>query len=315
MTSAQPIVNRQSTFLNLKRLTLLIVCFLLVSSTVMAQEKKRKRPASPAYKEKKAKEDAKFLNKQWWLGLKAGANISKVSSEKSYSAVTPTNYEFSSIAKQYKNYDLVGSQVTLEVTFYFKGFSASLQPTYQHARFLYANTYEWTSTIETTNHVQLNFEQEQKVDHAIIPLVVKYDITGNKLRPYVQIGIYTAMLINASKEVSIKGIDNAAGGVNEFTNESIIVGAKDLFAKNHWGLMGGAGLNYNLGNNVRLNLDVMYKHGMSNIVSTKNRYDSDRLAGVGDVLDDLTLDNINFSIGCLFPLRFLSSGFKTLDLK
>lgn len=298
----------------MKRLSLLLLCCLLITAAV-AQEKKRKKPSSPAYKEKKAKEDAKFLNKQWWLGLKGGANLSKVSVEKSYSAIAPTNYDFVDIAKQYKNFDLIGSQVTLEATFYFKGFSFSFQPTYQHTRFFYANSYEWTSLTETTNHVVLNFEQEQKVDHAILPLIVKYDITGNKLRPYVQIGVYSAMLINASKSVSIKGIDNAAGGVNEFTDESIIIGAKDLFAKNHWGIMGGAGLNYNLGNNVRLNFDVLYRHGMSNIVSTQNRYESDRLSGVGDVLDDLTLDNLAISVGCLFPLRFLSSGFKTLDLK
>lgn len=298
----------------MKRLSLLLLCCLFLTVAV-AQEKKRKKPASPAYKEKKAKEDAKFLNKQWWLGLKAGGNLSKVSVEKMYSAITPTNYEPSTISKQYKNMDLVGSQVTLEVTFYFKGFSASFQPTYQHSRFLYTNSYEWTSTAETSNHVLLNFEQEQKVDHAILPLIIKYDISGNKLRPYVQAGIYTAMLINASKEVSVKGIDNAAGGTNEFSDESIIVGAKDLFAKNHWGLLGGVGVNYNLGNHVRLNFDVMYRYGMSNIVSTKNRYDSDRLAGVGDVLDDLTLDNLSVSIGCLFPLRFLSSGFQTLDKK
>jgi outer membrane protein W len=298
----------------MKRLSLLLLCCLIITAGV-AQEKKRKKPASPAYKEKKAKEDAKFLNKQWWLGLKAGPNWSKVSVDKSYSVLAPTNYEFDHIAKQYKNYDLVGSQATLEVTFYFKGFSLSFQPTYQHSRFLYTNSYEWTSDRETTNHVELDFEQEQKVDHAIIPLIVKYDIMGNKIRPYVQIGVYSAMLINASKSVSVKGIDNAAGGVNEFTEETINLGAKDLFAKNHWGLMGGVGLNYNLGNNVRLNFDVLYRHGMSNIVSTKNRYDSDRLSGVGDVMDDLTLDNLNISIGCLFPLRFLSSGFKTLDLK
>jgi len=298
----------------MKRLSLLLLCCLFLTVAV-AQEKKRKKPASPAFKEKKAKEDAKFLNKQWWLGLKGGGNLSKVSVEKMYSAISPTNYEPSTISKQYKNMDLVGSQVTLEVTFYFKGFSASFQPTYQHSRFLYTNSYEWTSTTETSNHVLLNFEQEQKVDHAILPLIIKYDIIGDKLRPYVQAGIYTAMLINASKEVSIKGIDNAAGGTNEFSDESIIIGAKDLFAKNHWGLMGGVGVNYNLGNHVRLNLDVMYRYGMSNIVSTKNRYDSDRLSGVGDVLDDLTLDNLSVSIGCLFPLRFLSSGFQTLDKK
>ncbi len=299
----------------MKRLSLLLLCCLIALTVAVAQEKKRKKPSSPAFKEKKAKEDAKFLNKQWWLGLKAGANLSKVTVDKSYSAIAATNYEPNTIGKKYKNFDLMGSQATLEVTFYFKGFSFSFQPTYQHSRFFYSNTYEWTSTTESTDHVQLNFEQEQKVDHAIIPLIVKYDIMGDKLRPYVQIGIYSAMLINANKSVTMKGVDNAAGGVNEFSNESIIIGAKDLFAKNHWGLIGGAGVNYNLGNNVRLNLDVMYRYGMSNITSTKNRYDSDRLSGVGDVLDDLTLDNLSISLGCLFPLRFLSSGFKTLDKK
>lgn len=299
----------------MKRLSLFLFCLLMLFSAAHAQEKKKKRPVSPAFKEKKAKEDAKFLNKQWWLGLKAGGNLSKVSVEKSYSAVSPTNYNYSDISKRYTSFDLVGSHATLEATFYFKGFSLSFQPTYQHSRFMYTNAYEWTSTQSESYRVELNFEQEQKVDHAIIPLVVKYDITGNKMRPYVQVGIYTAMRINASKEVTVKGIDYAAGGENEFSSESIIVGAKDLFAKNHWGLLGGVGLNYNLGNNVRLNFDVMYRHGMSNITSTKNRYGSDRLNGVTDVMDDLTLDNLNFSIGCLFPLRFLSSGFKTLDLK
>lgn len=298
----------------MKRLSLLLFCCLLILAAE-AQDKKRKKIASPAFKEKKAREDSKFLEKQWWLGLKGGANLSKVSVDKVYSAVAPTNYDYSDIAKRYTNFDLVGSQITLEATFYFKGFSLSVQPTYQHSRFIYTNSYSWSSDIEETNHVELNFEQEQKVDHAIIPLVIKYDITGNKLRPYVQIGVYTAMLINANKSVSITGIDHAAGGANEFKEESIIIGAKDLFAKNHWGIMGGAGLNYNLGNNVRLNLDILYRHGMSNIVSTDNRYGSDRLSGVGDVMDDLSLDNLSFSAGVLFPLRFLSSGFKTLDLK
>src|SRR5688500_6834416 len=76
----------------MKRLALLLLCCLFLAAAV-AQEKKRKKPASPAFKEKKAKEDAKFLNKQWWLGLKGGGNLSKVSVEKMYSAISPTNYE------------------------------------------------------------------------------------------------------------------------------------------------------------------------------------------------------------------------------
>ena len=72
-------------------------------------------------------------------------------------------------------------------------------------------------------------------------------------------------------------------------------------------------MNYNFKNHVRLNLDVMYKLGMSNISSTENRYGSDRLAGVGDAMDDMKLDNLSVSLGCLFPLRFLQSSLQTLD--
>ncbi len=294
----------------MKRLNLLLLCFMLALAT-FAQEKKRK--PSAYNQQKQNKEDEKFLEKQWWLGFKAGANLSKVTVEKTYSVIAPTNYEASTIGKKYESFNLVGSQATIEVSFYFKRFLLSFQPTYQHTRFSYANQFVWSSSDEVTNRVELNFEQEQKVDHAILPLIIKYDVYGNRLRPYVQIGAYSAILLNATKSVTMKGIDNAAGGDNEFENEPINVGARDLFAKYHWGLLGGVGVNYNLGNNVRLNLDVLYKYGMSNIVSTENRYGSDRLSGIGDAMDDLTLDNLSVSIGCLFPMRFLSSGFKTLD--
>jgi hypothetical protein len=294
----------------MKRLNLILLCLLIVIGT-FGQEKKKK--TSSYNKQKQNQEDEKFLEKQWWLGFKAGANLSKANVDKTYSIIAPTNYDASDIGKQYDNYRLLGSQATLEVSFYFKRFLLSFQPTYQHSRFSYSNSFEWSSTDEAANRVQLTFDQEQKLDHAILPLIIKYDVYGNKLRPYVQIGAYSAILLNATKSVTTTGIDNAAGGENQFATETINVGATDLFAKYHWGLLGGVGLNYNLGNNVRLNFDVIYKVGMSNISSSDNRYGSDRLAGVGDAMDDLTLDNISVSLGCLFPMRFLSSGFKTLD--
>jgi len=287
-----------------------MLCF-VVALAASGQEKKRK--PSAYNQQKQNKEDEKFLEKQWWLGFKAGPNLSKAHVVKTYSIIAPTNYEASTIVKKYDNFSLVGAQATIEVSFYFKRFLFSFQPTYQNSRFAYSNSFVWSSESDLTNRVELNFEQEQKLDHAILPLIIKYDIYGNRLRPYVQLGAYSAILINATKSVTSSGIDNAAGGENVFQNEPIIVGAKDLFAKSYWGLLGGLGVNYNLGNNVRLNLDIMYKYGMSNISSTENRYGSDRLSGVGDAMDDLTLDNLSVSIGCLFPMRFLSSGFKSLD--
>ena len=92
----------------------------------------------------------------------------------------------------------------------------------------------------------------------------------------------------------------------------VIVGARDLYHKGYWGVLGGVGADYNLGN-VRLVLDIRYQAGISNITNTSNRFSNDRLSGIGDALDDMKLNNIVISGGVLFPLRFLGTGFKTLD--
>ncbi len=296
----------------MKKLYLSLLCLLLAANLVLAQSKKKK---SPAAFNKQNKENEKFLEKQWWLGVKSGVNLTKVNVVTNYAILAPTNYDASESGKKYSNFNLTGSHFTIEATFYFKHFTFSLQPTFQHSRFAYTNQYRWTDAETATNSVELNYEQEQKVDHILIPLVVKYEMTNTKLRPYLQAGIFQAFRVGATKSVTVSGIDQASGGQNEFQDESITVGAKDLFAKKYWGLLGGAGLYYNLGNNVRLNFDVQYKLGMSNVVSAENRYSNDRLAGVGDAMDDLDMDNLSISLGCLFPLRFLESGFKSLNRK
>jgi outer membrane protein W len=253
----------------------------------------------------------KFLDKQFWLGFKAGTNLTQATVEQSYSIIIapPT-----AIAKEkkYEKFNRFGSQAILEMTFYTKGFSFSLQPTYRRSSFEYSNGYEWIDANNANNRVVLNYNHQHTTDHAELPFILKYDIAGNKLRPYVQAGIFYAVLINANKGVEISGQDFASGSVNEFIEEPVLVGAEDLFAKNYWGVLGGAGVNYNLGN-VRLTFDANYHMGLSLANSTKNRYKNDRLSGVGDSLDDIKMNNIVLSIGCLFPMRYLASGFKTLD--
>jgi hypothetical protein len=293
----------------MKRLYIILFCFLIIAH-VSAQDKKKRKP-NAAYN-KQVNENEKFLNKQWWLGIKAGTNLSNTHVLKSYSVFSPTNYKKELVAKKYDNFKQLGAQVTVEASFYFKKFYFSLQPTYQSTRFIYTNSYTWTDAETPTKIYDLKSEADQKVGHLLIPVLLKYDIIGDKLRPYVQIGAYSAILINATKSVTYSSVNTASGGVELKEDPAIIVGAKDFCANSYWGLIGGAGLNYALGN-VRLNLDVQYKYGMSNITSTKDRNSSDSLSGVGDIMDDMTLDNLSISIGALFPLRFLASGFKSID--
>lgn len=253
-----------------------------------------------------------FLDKQWWIGLKIGPNLTKATPETRYSVLTPTNYALPITDKKYDGFKKLGSQATLEITFNYKGIGFSFQPTYRLSRFTYTNDFMWDNPENAAEMLELKYDHELRVDYADLPLIVKYDITGNTLRPYVQGGIFYSMLVNANKTVEISGTDFASGGTNELSSEPVIVGAKDLFHKSYWGLMAGAGLHYNLGN-VRLVFDASYRIGMSNVTDTKNRFSNDRLSGIGDALDDMKTDNIVLSIGCLFPMRFLSTSFKSID--
>lgn len=294
----------------MKRLYLLLFLLGLCQCVVYSQARKpAKRSGSGITSAPKPGGD--FLNKQFWLGFKAGTNLTQANVQESYSVIVPPPTALVS-GKDYKNFNLFGSQAALEVTFYTKGFSVSIQPAYKHARFEYSNHFEWMDSNDPNNRLVLDYTQEQQTDHFELPLLVKYDIAGNKLRPFVQAGIFYSMLLNANKAVEITGTDYASGGINEFNYEPVLVGAEDLFANNYWGLLAGAGLNYNLGN-VRLTFEGSYFMGMSLANSTENRYKNDRLAGVGDALDDFKLNNIAFSFGCLFPMRYLASSFKTLD--
>lgn len=294
----------------MKRLLLSVIICVLFVSFADAQSKKKKK-GSTSYNIK-AKEEQKFLEKQWWLGLKVGTNLTSATIKTPYSSVVPTNYDPSFGKKKYESFNKLGSQVAFEVSFYFKKFAISIQPTYQHSRLMYTNQYLWSDEEDGTNTLMLNYEQELKMDYAVIPLLIKFDLTETKLRPYVQAGGFGAFMISADKSLKISGVDNASGGVNNFTNEPINVVATNLYAGHYWGLAGGAGVNYFQGN-VKFNLDILYQYGMTNVSSPENRYSNGMLASVGDAQDDMTLNNIVISVGCLFPLRFLGSGFKSVD--
>lgn len=253
----------------------------------------------------------KFLNKQFWLGFKAGVNLTSPVALARYSVFMPNNYNRNVTDKVYQTFNKVGGQATLEVTFYYKGISISAQPTYRSSRFTYHNEYTWNNPEAAGQALRLKFDQEQQLDYADLPLLVKYEFTQNTLRPFIQAGVYYSILVNATKGVTVSGTDNASGGTNNFENEPVVVGAKDLFT-NNWGVIAGGGLNYNLGN-VRVVLDISYHMGMSNIANVNNRFSNDRLSGIGDAQDDLKTNHLLFSVGCLFPLRFLSNNFKSLD--
>lgn len=286
----------------------LLTFLLFVAAVVQAQNRRR----GPSSRPKQMGAGSLFLSKQWWIGLKAGVNLTAIPVEQRFAVIAPINYPESNNNKQYDNYSLPGSQAALEILFSYHSFSFSLQPGFRHTRFAYQNGFEWTDTETPDNRLTLTYAHEQKLGYADIPLLIRYDLTGTALRPYIQGGAFASFLVSAQKSLVVSGTDYASGGVNNFENPPVIVGVEDLFAKNYWGLSAGAGVSYFMGN-VRFSFDVLYQKGMSTITSSANRYGNDRLSGIGEASDDLKMDNLSFTLGCFLPTKFLSKSFQSVD--
>ncbi len=294
----------------------IILCLGLVSWSQVAEAQKRgfKNRPNQRRSQQKSKNNDPFLRTQWWLGFKGGINLTQAVPGDRYTTFSPTvEVESATYDKSYEDFNKVGGQAGLDITFFHRGFSVSLQPNFRRQRFVYTTDYSWFDTNNTQNVLNLNYVQDHRLDYIEIPLLFKYDFLQTNIRPFVQLGGYWATLIDANKALTITGEDFASGGLSPFEGEEIIIGAKDLFINTSLGILGGVGANWDVGN-IRLSMDVTYRFGLNNIVNAQNRFTENRLAGVGDAMDDVKLRNLSVSISCLFPMRFLvSSNYRAVD--
>lgn len=287
----------------MRRLSQVFILFcLLLSFEGMAQRKGQpNKPPNPL---------KQFLQTQFWIGLKGGPNLTKVNPTQFYSTFQGVDFLDTELEKEYDNFKTLGSQVGLEFVFYHRGFSVAFFPNYARFNFTYSNSYTYESVSNADDIVELNYKQKNHLEYIDLPLMFKYDILQEKIRPFVQIGAYYSRLLNANKEVNIESNDMASGASLPYQAPAIIVGAKDVFIGSSLGLMAGLGVHYDPGN-VRLSLDINYRFGLNNIASASNRYTENRLASSGDAMDDLTIDNLTMNVGVFFPMRFISKSFNS----
>jgi hypothetical protein len=85
------------------------------------------------------------------------------------------------------------------------------------------------------------------------------------------------------------------------------VGINDRTKKGNYGLIGGVGFTYNLGN-ARVGLEINYMYGLQNIDNGEMKFaDSQLVTGAYDVPDDYSMDNIGVSLQIIIPLKFITS--------
>ena len=310
----------------------LTLCLLCIASLAMAQfaGKEGKRPRKDGNKfslfgggnkqSKNSKTSATGEVPQWQLGIKGGVNLSHVKATQSYSVVTPLDLSSSlTNGKVYdKAYSNMGNHIGLTGSVALSpNVSLGFEPGYATYKFGYETAYEWNQFEDLQSFVNVSNDIDHVVSYLDLPISLKYHIKTGPLKPFVQLGGYYGFRTNADKNVSTVIQDGAAGGLDELSNTSQRIGVDDLFIRSSAGILGGAGVSFDLGSSpsgmsggtdlgtVRFVLGVNYRYGLHNVVDVKTRFnDSYLTSGAYDVTDDLEFRNIEIYLGCQFTLKY-----------
>lgn len=268
---------------------------------------------------RKNKKGDPFRSSQAFIGLFSGANFSSPTLVNSFSDFTSIDGDNSDLLIDEKVYgDMLqnaGSQFGLSGVFSFsRFFSVALSPTYLSMQYRYQSQFVWEDSENPNNYLENSFGHRQKLHYLSLPLAVRYSPAGKKFRPYLQAGLHYDRLLNAQKIVTTEGLDRASGGDVYFEKNPQSTDVTHLYIKSHFGLIAGAGFTYNLGT-LLLFLDGQYRYGMHTVTNAKTRYSGSRdIPGFGNVLDDVSLRNLQVSLGCYFPLKFLTKSFSPVIL-
>lgn len=279
------------------KVSLIVCCCLLITSFATAQIK---------FKSKKA---GSSNGSQWWVGVKAGANFTNPNIMERYDVFSFTNQNAPENAlNQYKNFSSVGTQFGFIIAFEFiNNFSAAISPALATYKYQYETSFSWVSLENNIQTVDIEYTHNTDLQYLDVPLTFRYQLLKGKTKPYIQAGAYIGHLLKATRSTNEEIVDNATGGNTIYEKNEYAGNAEDFFIKPNWGLMGGILVTHNFGN-ARIGMSANYRYGMNNITDVKNRFsDSQFLTGTFNAQDDIKLNNIEISLICVIPLKFITS--------
>ena len=277
-----------------------ILFALLAFSTLTLVGQARRAPGIGGYTEE-------FLKTQWWLGIKVGINYTDPNPIVSYSSISTIGLPEQDLDKGYEVFSLPGAQAGMDLTFYHRGFAIGIQPTYKRIRYKYFNYRTWGFV--APNLFDMEYSIEQRIDAVDVPLTLKYEIIqSGKTRPFVMAGGYYSFITHAEKKVDIMYTDHATGSPIPTSGGTQILGVTQQF-QNYAGVLGGVGVSLDY-LNIRTVFEAVYLRGLTDITNNGNRFTQTELTSIGDVNDELKMDNINVSLSFVFPLRYIDKQFQ-----
>lgn len=134
-------------------------------------------------------------------------------------------------------------------------------------------------------------ETHQRIE---IPLSISYDLPGERWHPYFRIGASYGLILTAHTNYRRSHLDNGSVTSSPLQSSNLdIIDRRNTSTLN--GIM-GAGIKYQI-NRGFLFFDLRYSYGLSQLVSTENRWDQEIVFRYYYADGDFVTDNLSFSLG------------------
>jgi len=243
--------------------------------------------------------------RHFMIGVKGGVNFTQPVVYRSYSVLTSTPQSANGDSE--KQYDPLflnpgghfGLIVMYGVT---DNLSIVFQPTYFNYNFRYHTDYSWTDTL-TPGVQETRYEHVQNLYYFEFPLMARWDFTRGRFSPYLQAGGFVGVLHTSNKYIRYFNSNDAPVPEGQELPVTPAVSLNQNINTINAGVIGGAGVCYN-SKYVQIGLECNFRYGLTPITDPRNRYSdvTGFSSGYFDVLDDLSLMNLEFSLTACFPI-------------
>ncbi len=229
------------------------------------------------------------------VGIKSGANFTIVNPTLRYSVFENSESANSDIFE--KEYELFYENFAMNYAFILDysisdNLELTFHPGFFNYNYKYNNEYDWTGSQEYS----VIYDFKHSIRYVDLPLGLKYNLKGDKFKPFIHAGIYYGLRENSTKYIT--RTENSSLGEFEFEKETF--GADSSIIMSNVGVFAGLGIAYSFKHS-KIGIEANFRHGLNTITRKDYRYNNNTLTGkYYDIPDDMKL--VNISIGIFYSV-------------
>lgn len=240
------------------------------------------------------------------VGIKGGINFTVVMPLERFSVLQPiqgtdnTSGE-KDYAALYRNlgyqYGFIGM---LQIG---KALSISLEPTFSNYTIKYEAASIWVDASNPADRIAINTNYADKLRYFEIPLVLRYQLGSQQIRPYLATGFFYGMLTGAAGNVessTVQYINDVEIPVENSNYEGDI---SNNFINTRLAAFPGAGIMVEF-SFATLFVEADYYFTLHNVTDESSRYSNQQsVGGYYNVPDNLRPDNLVINLGIIFNIN------------